>query len=123
MLVKMNYVLALVVRGEGSKSPVFVFPHEVELLRAVHGEDNIIVTKDAPPVESAEFDTADEFSRLEVSYRDAVKTVFRNLAEFEAGFTQVAPKTLAEQAESLGVNVDKRWGEDRLQDEIDKAKG
>jgi hypothetical protein len=35
----------------------------------------------------------------------------------------VTPNPLRAEAEALGIKVDKRWGDDRLREEIDKAKG
>jgi len=108
MYVRMGYLIALIVRGEGSKTPVIVFPHEVDLLRAVHGDDAVLVTDDVSPVKDATFDTEDEYVRLELTYGDAVRGVFRNLAEFEGKFAQNdddGKDALLEQALALGIDA------------------
>lgn len=122
MNVRMGYLIALIVRGEGSKTPVIVFPHEVDLLRVVHGDEAVLVTDDVSPVKDATFDTEDEYVRLELTYGDAVRGVFRNLAEFESKFEPDDGKdALIEQAIALGIDANKRWGVAKLQEAIAAA--
>lgn len=122
MNVRMGYLIALIVRGEGSKTPVIVFPHEVDLLRAVHGDEAVLVTDDVSPVKDATFDTEDEYVRLELTYGDAVRGVFRNLSEFESKFEPDDGKdALIEQAIALGIDANKRWGVAKLQEAIAAA--
>lgn len=93
MQVTIPYVVVLLKRGEGSKTPLTVFPHELDILRHIHGDDAVEETDAKPPVEAATFDTADELARLEQYYRgdadepNPTRAVFRSLEEFEAGFS------------------------------------
>lgn len=131
MKVKLACLLVLLVRGEGSKTPLTVLPHEVPILQSMHGEESIIVTDEAPAVKEVEFDTADEYARLEGYYKGSnenpnpTRSVFRNLDEFEAAFegsassSGASKKELLEQAKSLGIAANKNWGADKLQAAID----
>jgi hypothetical protein len=130
MKVKLACLLVLLVRGEGSKTPLTVLPHEVPILQSMHGEDAIIVTEDTPAVAEIEFDTADEFARLEGYYKGSAenpnptRTVFRNLADFEQAFEgqgedDDAKAELLEQAKGLGIKANKNWGVVKLQEAID----
>jgi len=100
MKVILPYLIVLLVRGEGSKTPLTVLPHEVDILRVMHGDENVVETDIVPPVKEAEFDTADEYARLEENYRggnempNPTRLVFRNLDDFEDSFagSQKAPK-------------------------------
>jgi hypothetical protein len=126
--VKQPYVVVLLVRGEDNKTPLTVFPHEVEVLRAAHGEENIHLTDIAPPVKEAEFDTADEFARLEQYYigdsehRNPTRSVWRSLEEFEAAFAPADKATLLEEAIALGIPAKANWGVAKLQAAIEEAK-
>lgn len=98
MKITLPYLIVLLVRGEGSKIPLTVHEHEVDILREMHGGDEaIIVTDHAPPVLSAEIETADEYARLQQYYRgdnenpNPTQRIFRNLDEFEAAFTRMQP--------------------------------
>lgn len=144
MKVTLPYQVVLVVRGEGSKTPKVVLPHEVPILRMQFGDEAIVETDDKPHIESQEFDTEEEYVRLQESYRgdadnpNPTASVFRNLRDFEAAFknVQAAPvppkppvppklaagadeKTaLIAEAKSLGINANKNWGIEKLKTEI-----
>jgi hypothetical protein len=128
MKVTLPYQLVLLVRGEGSKTPLIVLPHEVDILRAVHGEDSIQLTDETPPIKEATFDTADEFARLEQYYKggsehpNPTREIFRNLDEFEGSFDVGSDKeALIAQAKELGIPATKTWGIAKLQAAIDEA--
>lgn len=129
MKVTLPYQIVLLVRGEGSKTPLIVLPHEIDILRATHGEDSIQLSDDVPPVKECTFDTADEFARLEQVYKggsensNPTRAVFRNLDEFEASFDFGADKNaLIAEAKALGIPATKNWGIEKLQAAIDEAK-
>lgn len=92
MKVTLPYQVVLVVRGEGSKTPKVVLPHEVEILREQFGADSIVETDHEPYMKEGEFDTAEEYVRLQETYRGSsdnpnpTTRVFRTLADFEAAF-------------------------------------
>lgn len=133
MKVTLPYVVVFVVRGEGSKTPKVVLPHEVEILRAQFGDDAILETNDKPHIKECEFDTEDEFARLQETYRgdadnpNPTARVFRSLDEFEAAFKSVASvgvdkAALIEEAKVLGIAANKNWGVEKLQKAIAAAK-
>lgn len=129
MKVTLPYQVVLLVRGEGSKVPLIVLPHEVEVLKNMHGEDHIQLTDAEPPIKESVFETADEYSRLEQYYRGNVdnpnptRAVWRTLDEFENSFS--ADKTdkaaLLEEAVSLGIPAKATWGAAKLQQAITEA--
>jgi hypothetical protein len=94
MKVKLHYQVVLIRRGESSKTPVTVLPHEIDILTAQHGDGSIELTNAVPPVESVEIDTVDEYERLQEMYRGSnempnpTREVFRNLDDFESAFTE-----------------------------------
>jgi len=131
MKVTLPYVVALVKRGEGSKTPVVIFPHEVEILRAQLGEDAVEVTDDTPPVQEGSFETEDEYVRLQEYYRgngdepNPTTRVWRNLGEFEADFGPVVgddKQALLAEALALGIKANKNWGIEKLTAAIEEAK-
>lgn len=132
MKVKLPYQVVLLLRGEGSKTPITVMPHEVEILKCIHGEDNILITDDTPPVKFGSFETADEYNRLEEYYKgdgentNPTRRVFRNIEEFESAFESTggvnSKGDLLEEAKSLGIKANKNWGIDKLQVAIKAAK-
>ncbi len=135
MKVKLPYQVVLLLRGEGSKTPLTVFPHEVEILKSIHGEENILSTDDVPPVEFGTFETADEYNRLEEYYKgdgentNPTRRVFRNLDEFESAFQDLdgngvddGKDALLAEAQALGIKATKNWGIAKLQDAIEAAK-
>lgn len=131
MKVTLQYQMVLLVRGEGSKIPLTVLPHEIDILRVMHGEDSIQLIDDAPPVKERAFETEDEYSRLEQYYRgnadvpNPTKTVFRTLADFESAFGNagaIDKDALIEEAKALGIPATKNWGVEKLQAAIDEAK-
>ena len=131
MKVKLSYQVVLLLRGEGSKTPITVLPHEVEILKSIHGEDNILITDDVPPVKFGTFETADEYNRLEEYYKgdgentNPTRRVFRNLDEFEASFEAVAnagKDELLAEALALGIKATKSWGVAKLEKAIEAAK-
>ncbi|KAF0844329.1 hypothetical protein FNL37_1773 [Methylovorus glucosotrophus] len=131
MKVTLPYVVALVKRGEGSKTPVTIFPHEVEVLRMQLGEDAVEVTDDAPPIAEGSFDTEDEYVRLQEYYRgngdepNPTTRVWRNLSEFEADFGPVVgddKQALLAEALALGIKANKNWGIEKLTTAIEEAK-
>jgi hypothetical protein len=132
MKVTLPFQVVLVVRGAGSQTPLSVLPHEIEILRAMHGEENIVLTDDKPPVKDSTFDTEEEFVRLQERFRgdnenpNPTRNVFRNLDEFEAAFASIGggdKEALLEEAKALGINATKTWGVAKLQDAIAAAKG
>jgi len=131
MKVKLPYQIVLLKRGEGSKTPLIVLPHEIEILQAMHGEDSIELTDDVPPIKEREFDTADEFSRLEEYYRggseiqNPTRRVFRNLEDFESSFDVGGDdkEAMIAEAKELGIPATKNWGIEKLQAAIAEAKG
>lgn len=131
MKVTLPYQMVLLVRGEGSKIPLTVLPHEIDILRVMHGEDAISLTDDVLPIKECTFETADEYARLEQYYRgnadvhNPTKAVFRTLADFEAAFDTAGgadKAALIEEAKSLGIPATKNWGIEKLQAAIDEAK-
>lgn len=98
MKVKLDCQVVLLVRGEGSKTPITVLPHEIDILRAMHGENAVQETDVTPPVTFVEIDTEDEYVRLQEMYRGSneqpnpTRDVFRSLSDFEAAFTKASKK-------------------------------
>lgn len=118
MKVTLPYVIALVVRGEGSKTPSIVFPHEIEVLKTMHGDDAVVIAEEDAPVKEGTFDTADEYVRLQGYYRgdnenpNPTTRVFRNLDEFESAFGAAVGDSKADllvKAQELGVPANKQW--------------
>lgn len=132
MKVTIPYQVVLVCRSENEKTPVIVFPHEVEILKVLHGED-IRETDAEPPVKEATFETEDEYSRLQQYYKgnqevtDPVRQALGTLKDFEESFEAIGgsdEKTLLlEEALSLGIDAKKTWGIAKLKDTIAEAKG
>lgn len=132
MKVTLPYVVALVLRGESSKTPVVVFPHEVEILKTIHGEDSVQVTEDVAPVKEAEFDTEDEYARLQQYYKgdsenpNPTTRTFRNLDEFESAFGGVVgddKNDLIAEAIDLGIPAKKQWSTAKIKQAIAEVKG
>lgn len=130
MKIKLPYQTVLLIRGEGCKIPLTVMPHEVEVLRAMHGEENVQETDIVPPIKEAEFDTADEYSRLEQYYhgdndnKNPTRSVWRSLEDFEASFAPAGgtdKASLLEQAIALGIPAKSNWGIAKLQQAIADA--
>lgn len=128
-------LIVLLRRSENEKTPLCVMPHEIEVLKALHGEDSIIETEDKPPVESVEFDPADEYARLQGLYigndripnpvREGVGTLDKFVASFEnmGGSVDYELKLqLIEEAKALGLKATKNWGIEKLETEIAAAK-
>ena len=134
MKVNLPYVMVNVVRGEGSKTPVVVFPHEIDILKEMLGEGAVRQTDEALPegLEDGEFETEDEYVRLQQHYRGDAENpnpttrVFRNLDEFEKAFASVNGEdkaALLEEALSLGIKATSKWSVKSLKEAIAKAKG
>lgn len=136
MLIKLPYQVVLLCRSEMEKIPLTVYPHEVEVLKALHGDDQIRETDATPPVLEGEFETADEYSRLQQYYRanqeigDPVRLALGSLKDFEASFSQVGggsddgeKDALIAEAKELGIKATKTWGIEKLQGAIAEAKG
>lgn len=136
---KLPYQVVLVRRSEAEKTPVVVLAHELEVLKAMHGEDGVILTDDVPPVKEAEFrfdesedgealTLADEYARLEQYYRgnennpypvrEALGKVDDFVNSFEANGSD-EKDALIEQAKELGIKATKTWGVDKLKAAID----
>jgi len=64
MTIKARFVTAIVDRGPMEKSPVTVFKHELPVLRAIHGEDNVIAIGEAKDSKPVTVRLADEYARL-----------------------------------------------------------
>lgn len=127
--------VVLLRRSENEKTPLVVMPHEIEVLKALHGEDNIIETDDKPPVESVEFYPSDEYARLQGLYigndrvpnpvREGVGTLDEFVSSFENFGGSVDDELklqLIEEAKSLGIKATKNWGIEKLETEIAAAK-
>lgn len=129
-------VVVLLRRSENEKTPLTVMPHEIEVLKALHGEDNIIATEDTPPVKSVEFDPEEEYARLQGLYigndriLDPVREGVGKLEEFIESFEGVQgggedderKLELIEEAKALGLKATKNWGIEKLETEIAAAK-
>jgi hypothetical protein len=132
MKITLPYVVALVIKGEGSKTPVIVLPHEVDILKSLHGEDAIEVTEVTPPIKESIFETEDEYQRCQQYYKGGVdnpnptRSVFRNLDDFESAFAGAVgedKKALVQEAKELGIKATMSWGVDKLKEAIAEAKG
>lgn len=94
MKVTLPYQVVLVCRSENEKTPVTVLPHEIEILKVLHGDD-IRETDANPPVKESTFDTEDEYSRLQQYYKgnqevtDPVRQALGTLKDFEESFVAV----------------------------------
>lgn len=92
MKVTQPYQMVLLKRGEGSKTPLCVLPHEVDILIAMHGEHSVEFTDIEPPIREITFDTNDEYTRLQGYYigdferPNPTVSVFRKLNDFENSF-------------------------------------
>lgn len=103
MQVTLPYQVVLLVRTESHKTPLIVQAHEIEVLKALHGADNIEITDAEPPVAEGTFEVADEYERLKQAYRgnndipDPVREGVGTLADFEASFEgyEAKPKAVA----------------------------
>lgn len=128
-------VVVLLRRSENEKTPLTVMPHEIEVLKALHGEDNIIETQDTPPVKSVEFEPAEEYARLQGLYignehvTNPVREGVGTLDEFVSSFENMGGSVdedlklqLIEEAKSLGLKATKNWGIEKLEAEIAEAK-
>lgn len=118
MRITLPYVVALIVRGQGSKVPVTVFPHEIEVLKAMHGDDGVEITDAEPPVKEGSFETEDEYVRLQEYYKgnaelnNPTTSVFRNLDEFESSFGAAvgdSKEELLARAKELGIAATRGW--------------
>lgn len=133
MKVKQPYLIVMLRRSENEKTPLTVFPHEIDVLKALHGEDSIIETDDNPPVKSSEFDTEEEYSRLQGMYigndkvPNPVRDALGDVDDFEKSFEESGDNeeqlVLLEEAKSLGIKATKNWGIQKLTDAIAEAKG
>lgn len=130
-MMKSKYVVVYLKRGEGSKIPLTVYPHEIEILQALHLDAEIELTDFEPPVLEGEFDIEEEFERLQQYYRGNENTpnptlaAYRRLSEFAALFegqgSDDEKEELLEQAKTLGIKATKNWGIEKLQNAIDEV--
>lgn len=132
MQVTLPLVVAIIIRGEGSKVPVTVFPHEVEILKALHGSDSVEVSDIDPTVAEGKFDTLDEYARLQEYYKGNVdipnptQAVFRNIDEFESAFAAVVGESKADllaRAQELGIEANNRWSTVKIKQAIAEVEG
>jgi hypothetical protein len=108
MKVTLPYQIVLLCRTEIEKTPLVVLPHEVEVLKSLHGEDAIREIDSELPngVTDSTFDTAEEYSRLEQYYRgneNNQRPVFNalgSLADFENSLSAVEVKPKAPKAKA-----------------------
>jgi hypothetical protein len=139
-------LVVLLRRSENEKTPLTVMPHEVEVLKALHGEDSVSETEDTPPVKSVEFDPEEEYARLEGLYigndrvsnpvREGVGTLDEFVSSFDgykaakANKTTVTKQTnsedaekdeLVEKAKVLGIKSPHLFGVDKLKEKIEEA--
>lgn len=125
-------VVVLLRRSENEKTPLAVMPHEIEVLKALHGEDAVLPTEDTPPVASVEFDPEEEYTRLQGLYigndripnpvREGVGTLEEFVESFEGvGGGDDEKDALIEKAKSLGLKATKNWGIEKLETEIAEA--
>jgi len=132
MKVTIPYQVVLVCRSENEKTPVTVLPHEIEILKVLHGDD-IRETDAKPTVKESTFETEDEYARLQQYYKgnqevsDPVRQALGTLKDFEESFEVVdgsdEKSALIEEALSLGIEAKKTWGVAKLQTAIAEAKG
>lgn len=129
-------VVVLLRRSENEKTPLTVMPHEIEVLKALHGDDSVIETDDTPPVKSIDFDPEQEYVRMQGMYigndrvPDPVREGVGKLEDFIESFEGVQgggeyderKLELIEEAKSLGLKATKNWGIEKLETEIAKAK-
>jgi len=134
MKVTLPYLIVLLCRSEMEKTPLVVYPHEIEVLKALHGEDQIREIDAEPPVKEGTFETADEYARLQQYYRgnenvsDPVRLALGTLKDFEESLVQVGgddseKDALIAEAKELGIKATKTWGIEKLQAAIAEAKG
>lgn len=131
MIIKQPCVVVLLRRSENEKTPLTVMPHEIEVLKALHGKENIIETEDAPPVKSIEFVPEDEYARMKGLYigndripnpvREGVGTLDEFVESFEGIGGDDEKDALIEKAKSLGLKATKNWGIEKLEAEIAAA--
>lgn len=108
MKVTLPYQVVLLCRSEVEKTPLVVLPHEVEVLKALHGEDKVRETDaDLPAgVTESTFDTAEEYARLEQYYRGnennqrPVYNALGTLDDFENSLSQIPAKPKASKAKA-----------------------
>jgi hypothetical protein len=132
MKVTLPYLVVLVCRSENEKTPITVLPHEIEILKVLHGGD-IRETDADPVVKESTFETEDEYARLQQYYKgnqevsDPVRQALGTLKDFEESFEAVGNSdektSLLEEALSLGIEAKKTWGIAKLQAAIAEAKG
>lgn len=131
MQVTLPYSVVLLRRSENEKVPLVVLPHEVEVIKALHGPESVILTDDKPPVKESTFDTAEEYARLEGMYignenvRYPVREALGDLEDFEESLEELGGDdvklALIEKAKSLGLKATKNWGIEKLEAEIAEA--
>lgn len=69
MNISLASLVVLVCRSEIEKTPKIVYPHEVLVLNALHGENKIETTDEKSPNGTKEVDTEVEFQRLLDEYK------------------------------------------------------
>jgi hypothetical protein len=70
-LFKSKSLIAMICRTEMEKTPKIVFPHEVAVLQALHGDSKIEITEYASPLGEQELDSEAEYARLMTEYTTA----------------------------------------------------
>lgn len=133
MKVTLPYQVVLLCRSEIEKTPLIVLPHEVEVLKSLHGDEQVRESDAELPVGITEstFETDEEYSRLQQYYRgndsnpDPVRRALGTLKEFEESFSQQSGEdkdALVEEAIALGIPAKKTWGIAKLEAAIADAK-
>lgn len=132
----LRYVKAIVHRHELHKQPVTVPAWEVPLLESLYAgvevQGEVLVNRPAPDLEA-------EYDRLERKYREyrdeagdftgesVVGAVYGRFAQGRNALAKAISgavvedesiEALREEAEALGISVDRRWGAERLRREI-----
>ncbi|WP_273430484.1 hypothetical protein [Chitinibacter tainanensis] len=92
-------VLVTVARDATEILPRIVFPHEVPVLEAIHGEGSVALANEQPDFAPVELEGGldEAFSRLDLNYgADHVRSVYYNQRDFESACQELyeleAPK-------------------------------
>ena len=68
---KIDSLVVLVCRSEIEKTPKIVYPHEIAVLKELHGDNKIELTDEKSPLGTQDVDTEVEFQRLLNEYQQA----------------------------------------------------
>ena len=88
----------LVCRSEIEKTPKIVYPHEIDVLKALHGDSRVELTDEPSPLGEVLLDAEVEFQRLLNEYQQSgdkahpVGEVYKNFDGFLAVVAPPEPK-------------------------------